>query len=91
MKKNNAIALIGYIAVVIAPLWGIMGVIMAIILICKGARVRQGMGVLITGLISYLLFVSFYNPNDLIYALWIPMLLTSTIGFIFYIFTREEK
>jgi hypothetical protein len=91
MKKNNAIAIIGYIAVILAPIMGLTGVIMAIVLICKGARFRQAVGVLITGLISWLLSLVFYTPGDLIYTIFMPALLTCTVAAIFHVFTMEEK
>lgn len=91
MKKNNAIAIIGYIAVILAPIMGITGIIMAIILICKGARFRQALGVLITGLISWLLSLAFYTPGDIIYIIVMPALLTLTVASGFYIFTMEDK
>jgi len=91
MKKNNAIAIIGYIAVILAPIMGLTGVIMAIVLICKGSRFRQAIGVLITGLISWLLSLAFYTPGDLIYTIFMPALLTSTVSAIFHVLTMEDK
>jgi hypothetical protein len=55
MKKNNAIALIGYIAVILAPMFSLTGVIMAVVLICKGARIRQAIGLVVMGTITTVL------------------------------------
>jgi Na+/phosphate symporter len=84
MKKNNAIALVGYIAVIMAPMFSLTGIVLAVVLICKGARIRQAIGLIIMGLITTVL--GWNLVGDL------PMYLTLSIflSAIIYYFTIEE-
>jgi hypothetical protein len=84
MKKNNAIALIGYIAVIAAPVMSITGIVMAVILICKGARLRQCLGLIIMGIITTVLGWNLVD-NLLMY-----LIISVSLSAIIYYFTIEE-
>lgn len=90
-KRNNTITLFGYIAVLAAPLWGLTGIGIAMWLICKGARVRQAVGLLLTGLLDYFFTLYFFHPFDMLGSICVPLILTTPVAIIVYLCTLEKK
>jgi len=93
MKKNNAIALIGYIAIIAAPIMGITGLIMAVVLVCNKARMRQALGPIVMGIASFTEGTNFAGPSDWQqHPIMVPMAFILVIGVpsaIIYYFTKE--
>jgi hypothetical protein len=89
MKKNNAIALIGYIAIIAAPIMGITGLIMAVVLVCNKARIRQALGIIVVGFIADYLFRWIFTPDHVVESLIYCFVLIGIPSAIIYCFTKE--